>query len=192
MFPVDGHSFQRIWTRFGMRPPYKLRVVERRLFLQRYRATPEHRGQYSHASRQQMSRMPVGVCAGALWAMTGRVVIVTGASSGLGYETARYLCEGGNDVVLACRDEDKAKRAVDKIKQQNPNALATYIHVRRHTTRYMQSLVAAGWLGSRVVSVLDSGAVGPGFNSQPRRCRVTVLGKLSTPIVPLFTKQQNW
>jgi len=49
-----------------------------------------------------------------------------------------------------------------------------------------------GWLGSRVVSVLDSGAEGPGFKSQPRRCRVTVLGKLFTPIVPLFIKQQNW
>ena len=48
-----------------------------------------------------------------------------------------------------------------------------------------------GWIGSRVVSVLDSGAEGPGFKSQPRRCRVTVLGKLLTPIVPLFTKQQN-
>ena len=45
-----------------------------------------------------------------------------------------------------------------------------------------------GWLDSRVVSVLDSGAVGPGFKSQPRRCRVTVLGKLFTPIVPLFTE----
>jgi len=33
-----------------------------------------------------------------------------------------------------------------------------------------------GWLGSRVVCVLDSGAEGPGFKSQPRRCRVTVLG----------------
>jgi len=40
------------------------------------------------------------------------------------------------------------------------------------------------WLGNRVVSVLDSGAKGPGFKSQP--C------KLFTPIVPLFTKQQNW
>ena len=45
------------------------------------------------------------------------------------------------------------------------------------------------WLGSRVVSVLDSGAEGPGFKSQSRRCRVTVLGKLFTPVVPLFTKQ---
>ena len=41
-------------------------------------------------------------------------------------------------------------------------------------------------------SVLDSGAEGPGFKSQSRRCRVTVLGKLFTPTVPLFTKQRNW
>jgi len=34
------------------------------------------------------------------------------------------------------------------------------------------------WLGSQVVSVLDSGAEGPGFKSQWRRCRITVLGKL--------------
>jgi len=31
-------------------------------------------------------------------------------------------------------------------------------------------LLLLGWLGSRVVSVLDSGAEGPGFKSQPRRC----------------------
>jgi len=49
-----------------------------------------------------------------------------------------------------------------------------------------------GWLGNRVVSVLDSGTKGLGFKSQPRRCRVTVFDKLFTPIVPLFTKQQNW
>ena len=49
-----------------------------------------------------------------------------------------------------------------------------------------------GWLGGRVVGVLDSGAEGPGFKSQPPRCLVTVLDKLFTPIVPLFTTQRNW
>jgi len=39
--------------------------------------------------------------------------------------------------------------------------------------------------------VLDSGAEGPGFKSQSRRRRVTVLDKLFTPIVLLFTKQQK-
>jgi len=58
-----------------------------------------------------------------------------------------------------------------------------------HGLRHIQQ---PQWLGSRVVSVLDSGAKGPRFKSQPRRCRVTGLGKLFTPIVPLFTKQRNW
>jgi len=43
-------------------------------------------------------------------------------------------------------------------------------------------------VGSRVVSTLDWGAEGPGFKSQPRRCRVTVLGKLLTPIVKVMVK----
>jgi len=43
--------------------------------------------------------------------------------------------------------------------------------------------------GSRVVSVLDSGAEGPGFKSAV----ATLSGNgLFTPTVPLFTKQQNW
>jgi len=33
---------------------------------------------------------------------------------------------------------------------------------------------------------------GRGFKSQSQRCPVTLLGKLFTPIVPLFTRQQNW
>ena len=56
----------------------------------------------------------------------------------------------------------------------------------RNTHASLHSLLLdTGWLGSRVVSVLDSDAEGPGFESQPRRCRVTVLGKLFTAIVPL-------
>ena len=67
--------------------------------------------------------------------------------------------------------------------------------VRLSSTNLLSVLLVRasfGWLGSRVVSVLDSGTEGPGFKSQPRRCRVTVLGKLFTLIVPLFAKQRNW
>jgi len=48
--------------------------------------------------------------------------------------------------------------------------------------------VGVGWLGSRVVSVPDSGSEEHGFESQLRRCRVAVLGKLFTPIVPRSTQ----
>jgi len=61
-----------------------------------------------------------------------------------------------------------------------------------YTDLFSTLLISRELLGSRVVSVLDSGAEGPGFKSQLRRCRVTVWGRLSTPIVPLFAKQQNW
>ena len=55
MFPMAGHSVQQIWTGFGMRHPYNLRMVKRGLFLQRNRATPECRGQFSNASRRGSS-----------------------------------------------------------------------------------------------------------------------------------------
>ena len=64
----------------------------------------------------------------------------------------------------------------------------------RHTftSDFFTGVPKYGWLGSRVVSVLDSGAEGPRFKLQSRRCRVTVLSKLFTPIVPQFTKQLSW
>jgi len=39
-----------------------------------------------------------------------------------------------------------------------------------------------------VVSVPDSGSEEHGFESQSRRCRVAVFGKLFTPIVPRSTQ----
>lgn len=57
-------------------------------------------------------------------------MIVTGADRGVGFETARYLAaEGGYDVILACRDQDKGQLAVQKIKRDNPSALATFMQV---------------------------------------------------------------
>jgi NAD(P)-dependent dehydrogenase (short-subunit alcohol dehydrogenase family) len=42
---------------------------------------------------------------------SGRIAVVTGANTGVGFATARVLAERGAQVVLACRDVGKAKRA---------------------------------------------------------------------------------
>jgi NAD(P)-dependent dehydrogenase (short-subunit alcohol dehydrogenase family) len=47
--------------------------------------------------------------------LNGRIAIVTGANTGVGFETARLLAEHGAIVVLACRDRDKAAIAATRI-----------------------------------------------------------------------------
>ena len=85
---------------------------------------------------------------------------------------------------LKCEVQDLLLEVVD-LKQEVPD-------LRSDPPRNLTPVSTPVWLSSRVVSVLDSGAEGPEFKSQSRRCRVTVLDKLFTPIVPLFIKQQNW
>ena len=56
---------------------------------------------------------------------SGRVAIVTGANSGLGYDTAAVLAEKGAQVVLAVRNLDKGNEAADRIKKASPNAVVS-------------------------------------------------------------------
>jgi NAD(P)-dependent dehydrogenase (short-subunit alcohol dehydrogenase family) len=51
---------------------------------------------------------------------TGRVAVVTGSNSGIGWETARALAQKGATVVLACRNSQKANRAADQIRSLHP------------------------------------------------------------------------
>jgi NAD(P)-dependent dehydrogenase (short-subunit alcohol dehydrogenase family) len=46
---------------------------------------------------------------------TGRVAIVTGANTGLGFETARMLAARGAAVVIAVRDTEKGRQAAARI-----------------------------------------------------------------------------
>lgn len=58
--------------------------------------------------------------------MTGNVVIVTGANSGIGYETALRLARRGARVILACRDEKKGRAAAERISRTVKHAKVRY------------------------------------------------------------------
>jgi len=53
---------------------------------------------------------------------TGRVAVITGSNTGLGFETAAALAAKGAHVVLAVRNLDKGKDAELLIKRRSPNA----------------------------------------------------------------------
>jgi NAD(P)-dependent dehydrogenase (short-subunit alcohol dehydrogenase family) len=53
---------------------------------------------------------------------SGRLAIITGANTGLGFYTAAALADKGAHVVLAVRNLDKGKEAVDRITAKSPKA----------------------------------------------------------------------
>ncbi len=53
---------------------------------------------------------------------SGRVAVVTGSNTGLGYDTARVLAARGATVVMACRDIGKADAAAARIRALSPKA----------------------------------------------------------------------
>ncbi len=54
--------------------------------------------------------------------LSGKTVLVTGAASGLGLESARVLAGAGAHVVLAVRDQEKADAAMAAIRESVPDA----------------------------------------------------------------------
>lgn len=59
----------------------------------------------------------------------GRVVIVTGSSSGIGFETARVLASKEATVIIAVRNLQKGNNAAAKIKTEFPEAQAVVMEL---------------------------------------------------------------
>lgn len=74
---------------------------------------------------------------------SGRVVIVTGASSGIGYETARVLASKKADVIMAVRDLQKGKSAEEKIKTEYAGAHTRVMEIDLASLKSVASYTAA-------------------------------------------------
>ena len=59
----------------------------------------------------------------------GRTAVVTGATGGLGYETALALAKAGSEVILTGRDDRKGQSAIEKISREVTGAKVSYEHL---------------------------------------------------------------
>jgi NAD(P)-dependent dehydrogenase (short-subunit alcohol dehydrogenase family) len=89
---------------------------------------------------------------------SGRRAVVTGATSGLGFETALELARHGASVTLAVRDAARGSAAAGAIRDRSPGAA---VAVGRLDLADLSSVraFAAGWKGSLDVLVNNAGVM---------------------------------
>ena len=73
----------------------------------------------------------------------GRIAIVTGANTGLGYQTTLGLASKECKVILACRNKDKAEKAMADIRKEVPNADLEFIKLDLNSLKSVREFAKA-------------------------------------------------
>ncbi|MGL6235813.1 MAG: SDR family oxidoreductase [Segniliparus sp.] len=98
--------------------------------------------------------------------LAGKLAVVTGANSGLGFGLTKRLAGAGAEVLLAVRNQQKGEEAMAKIKAENPKA---QLGLRRLDLASLKSVAELGeQLGaeSRPIDILINNA---GIMTPPKR-----------------------
>lgn len=92
--------------------------------------------------------------------LSGRRVVVTGANSGIGLETARALAAGGAEVTLAVRRPDAGEQAATELRKATGNDA---IHVARLDVSDLESVRAftTAWQGPLHILINNAGIMMP-------------------------------
>ncbi|MFB7597388.1 SDR family oxidoreductase [Streptomyces sp. NPDC056160] len=89
----------------------------------------------------------------------GKVIALTGASSGIGEATAIHLAEQGAQVVLGARREDRLNAVVDRITAQGGSAVGLVVDVTRREDLQRLTDAAVDRFGRLDVLVSNAGTM---------------------------------
>ncbi|MFD9635099.1 SDR family oxidoreductase [Streptomyces violascens] len=89
----------------------------------------------------------------------GKVVAITGASSGIGAATAAYLAEKGARLVLGARREDRLNAVVDQITAKGGSAVGVVVDVTRREDLQRLTDTAVDRFGRLDVLVSNAGTM---------------------------------
>jgi len=90
--------------------------------------------------------------------LSGSTVVITGASSGLGLESARVLAAGGAHVVLAARNVDALTATIDAIRAEMPVARLSGVGLDLTSLASVRAAAAQIAAAAPVINVLMNNA----------------------------------
>jgi len=131
--------------------------------------------------------------------INGRVVIITGASSGIGEATARLLAQAGARVVLGARRADRLEQIADDIRAEGGNAVSTHLDVTRQEDNDAIVRLAKDTFGGLDAIVLNAGLMPNSplsalkTDEWHRMVDVNVTGVLNgiAAVLPTFIEQRS-
>jgi NAD(P)-dependent dehydrogenase (short-subunit alcohol dehydrogenase family) len=90
---------------------------------------------------------------------TGRIAVVTGANSGIGWDTALELARAGAEVVMTARTAAKGQDAVDRVKRQVPQAKVRFEQLDLASLRSVREFAKRVASGGRLDLLVNNAGV---------------------------------
>lgn len=75
--------------------------------------------------------------------LSGKRILITGANSGLGFETTRLLASRNAEIIMACRNQSKAEAAKANILEQHPPADLTIMNLNLASLKSVEMFAEA-------------------------------------------------